>query len=51
MMNRSFGIVVHASPTINRNYGTFSFAFMNYNKEVERVQTSTGLIPAIAGEN
>lgn len=53
---------VHASPTINRPDGTFGFAYMNYyedfqtfqeeaKKEIERVQSSTGLIPAVSGEN
>lgn len=53
---------VHASPTINRPDGTFGFAYMDYfedfnefyseaKKEIERVQSSTGLIPAISGEN
>lgn len=53
---------VHASPTINRPDGTFGFAYMDYNedfqafyadakKEIEKVQSSHGLIPAISGEN
>lgn len=54
--------VVHASPTINRPDGTFGFAYMDYHKdfnafareaqkEIERVQGSTGLVPAVSGEN
>lgn len=54
--------VVHASPTINRPDGTFGFAYMNYQstlesflreaiKETERVRASTGLVPAVSGEN
>lgn len=53
---------VNASPTINRPDGSFGFAYMNYyedyatfykeaQKETDRVQLSTGLVPAIAGEN
>ncbi|HVI43476.1 MAG TPA: chloramphenicol acetyltransferase [Chitinophaga sp.] len=53
---------VHASPTINRPDGTFGFAYMDYyedfrefevhaQKEVENVQQSTGLVPAVSGEN
>jgi chloramphenicol O-acetyltransferase type A len=53
---------VHASPTINRPDGSFGFAYMNYHeqfdtfateaaKEIERVQRSTGLVPAVSGEN
>lgn len=53
---------VNASPTINRPNGTFGFAYMDYfddfrgfeknaKKEIERVQNSTGLVPAISGEN
>lgn len=53
---------VHASPTINRPDGTFGFAYMDYEKnfetfsskaekEIESVQQSTGLVPAISGEN
>ena len=53
---------VHASPTINRNDGTFGFGYIDYYKEealfyaeaqieIKRVQGSTGLVPAIAGEN
>ena len=54
--------VVHASPTINRADGTFGFSYLDYdaNSEIfyrkatgviEQVQQSTGLIPAINGEN
>lgn len=53
---------VNASPTINRPDNTFGFAYMDYyenflefeinaKKEIERVQNSTGLIPAVSGEN
>ncbi|MCW3467177.1 chloramphenicol acetyltransferase [Chitinophaga nivalis] len=53
---------VHASPTINRPDGTFGFAYMDYHadftafsaaaqQEIDRVQNSTGLIPAVSGEN
>ncbi len=53
---------VHASPTINRPNGTFGFAYMDYHpqlkdfisvatKEIERVQASEGLVPAVSGEN
>lgn len=52
----------NASPTINRQNGTFGFAYIDYyadfktflreaKKEIDRVQNSTGLVPAIAGEN
>jgi chloramphenicol O-acetyltransferase type A len=54
--------VVNASPTINRPDGTFGFAYIDYNPdfaafttsagvEIERVQNSKGLVPAISGEN
>lgn len=54
--------VVNASPTINRPDGTFGFSYIDFNpdfhvfaagaqKEIERVQNSTGLIPAVSGEN
>lgn len=54
--------VVHASPTINRPNGTFGFSYMDYHedfdafiseaqKEIDRVQNSAGLVPAISGEN
>lgn len=53
---------VDASPTINRPDGTFGFAYMDYyedfnefnreaKEEIEKVQNSHGLIPAISGEN
>lgn len=53
---------VHASPTINRPNGTFGFAYMYYDtdeqlfyrnalKEIERVQKSSDLLPAVSGEN
>lgn len=53
---------VFASPTINRNDGTFGFAYFDYyeefqvfsteaKKEIERVQNSQGLFPAVSGEN
>jgi len=53
---------VNASPTINRPDGTFGFAYMNFEQdfelflvnaaiEIERVQHSTGLEPAISSEN
>ena len=53
---------VNASPTINRPDGTFGFSYIDYypdlgqflssaKKEIERVQNSTGLIPAVSGEN
>lgn len=53
---------VNASPTINRPDGTFGFSYMDYyesleefigyaQQEIARVQGSTGLIPAISGEN
>ena len=53
---------VHASPTINRPDGTFGFAYMDYyfdfnlfsekaKKEIENVQKTQGLKPAVSGEN
>lgn len=53
---------VHASPTINRPDGTFGFSYIDYHPdfnqfsraaqvEIEKVQNSTGLIPAVSGEN
>jgi len=53
---------VHASPTINRPNGTFGFAYFDYHThferfraaaqvEIDRVQNSTGLVPALSGEN
>lgn len=54
--------MVHASPTIDRDNGTFGFAYMNYypsfdefafeaQQEIQRVKQSTGLEPAINSEN
>jgi chloramphenicol O-acetyltransferase type A len=53
---------VHASPTINRPNGTFGFAYFDYTpdfknfitaagEEINRVQSTAGLIPAVSGEN
>lgn len=53
---------VHASPTINRPDGTFGFAYMDYKpgfeafagaaeREIARVRSTTGLVPALSGEN
>jgi chloramphenicol O-acetyltransferase type A len=53
---------INASPTINRPNGTFGFAYMDYVKEensfyekaleeIEKVQSSNSLLPAISGEN
>ncbi|MBD1422638.1 chloramphenicol acetyltransferase [Sphingobacterium chuzhouense] len=53
---------INASPTINRPNGTFGFAYMDYYqdendfyagalKEIERVQQSNDLIPAVSGES
>jgi chloramphenicol O-acetyltransferase type A len=53
---------VNASPTINRPDNTFGFSYMDYyadfrafeaeaRKEVDRVRSSTGLVPAVSGEN
>jgi len=53
---------IHASPTINRPNGTFGFACFDYStsfqqflaqaqEEINKVQNSTGLIPALSGEN
>ena len=53
---------IHASPTINRANGTFGFAYMDFHddenvfiagarKIVEEVRHSSGLIPAVSGEN
>jgi chloramphenicol O-acetyltransferase type A len=53
---------VHASPTINRPDGTFGFSYIDYypgfnefeqfaKKEIERVQNTKGLVPAVSGEN
>ncbi|UYQ94346.1 chloramphenicol acetyltransferase [Chitinophaga horti] len=53
---------VHASPTIDRPGGTFGFAYIDYHEdfhqftkqaqaEIHRVKGSTGLHPAVSGEN
>jgi chloramphenicol O-acetyltransferase type A len=53
---------VNASPTINRPNGTFGFAYMDFDidenkfhkkasKEIEQVQSSNNLLPAVSGEN
>lgn len=53
---------IDASPTINRPDGTFGFSYMEYDADfekfnlvakeaIESVQKSTGLHPAISGEN
>lgn len=53
---------VNASPTINRPNGTFGFAYMNFEEdetifyknallEIEKVQNSNNLLPAVSGEN
>lgn len=53
---------VNASPTINRPDGTFGFSYMNYHPSfqvfsshaksiIEEVRNTTGLIPAVSGEN
>lgn len=53
---------INASPTINRPNGTFGFAYMDYCqnetdfytgalKEIDSVQKSNDLIPAVSGEN
>ena len=53
---------VNASPTINRPDGTFGFSYMDYHpdfsvftghakKVIEEVRNTTGLIPAVSGEN
>lgn len=53
---------VNASPTINRPDGTFGFSYMDYHpdfadfsehaKEImEKVRNTTGLVPAVSGEN
>ena len=54
--------VVNAAATINRPNGTFGFGYMDFyedfevfkteaNKEIEKVQLTTGLIPSSSGEN
>ena len=53
---------VNASPTINRPDGTFGCSYFDYHRsfelfaskarvEIEKVQQTTGLIPAVTGEN
>jgi len=53
---------VNASATINRPDGTFGFSYIDFypdlttfigeaQKEIERVKTSSGLVPAVSGEN
>jgi chloramphenicol O-acetyltransferase type A len=53
---------VNASATINRNNGTFGFGYMDYHPdfevfnskatlEIQKVEQSTGLVPASSGEN
>ena len=53
---------VHASPTINRKDGSFGFAYIDFHanreaflqaaaKEIEQTQNSSGLVPAVSGEN
>lgn len=53
---------VNAAATINRPNGTFGFGYMDFhedfedfkteaNKEIEKVQATTGLIPSASGEN
>lgn len=53
---------INASPTINRENGTFGFSYMDYHEdftdfeqsaklEIESVKNSTGLNPAGSGEN
>jgi len=53
---------VHASATINRENGAFGFGYMDFHEdfdnfnahakiEIEKVENSTGLIPASSGEN
>lgn len=53
---------VNASPTINRPDGTFGFAYLDYHESfdifqknaltvIDDVKVSTGLVPALSGEN
>ncbi|MFN3666891.1 MAG: CatA-like O-acetyltransferase [Sediminibacterium sp.] len=53
---------VNASPTINRPDGTFGFSYMDYDPDfsifsanakniIDEVRNTSGLIPAISGEN
>ncbi|WP_300675216.1 chloramphenicol acetyltransferase [Soonwooa sp.] len=54
--------VINASPTINRENGTFGFSYFDFDEdeqvfiekakqEIEKVQNETSLIPAVSGEN
>lgn len=54
--------IIHASPTINRDNGTFGFSYMDFypdfaefathaQQEIDRVKKSNTLIPAVSGEN
>ena len=53
---------IDASPTINRDDGTFGFSYIQYCEdfndfvvgaqlEIDRVRNGSGLIPAVSGEN
>ncbi len=53
---------INASPTINREDGTFGFAYMDYEEDeqlfyekakqvIAQVKSEKGLIPAVSGEN
>ncbi|MNJ83511.1 Chloramphenicol acetyltransferase 3 [compost metagenome] len=53
---------INASPTINREDGTFGFAYMDYEEDehlfyakatevIARVRREKGLVPAVSGEN
>jgi chloramphenicol O-acetyltransferase type A len=53
---------INASPTVHRPDGTFGFSYIDYYEdeeqfyaraklEIERVKHSTGLVPAVSGEN
>ncbi len=53
---------VNASPTINRENGTFGFGYINFERkfsdfenvakiEIDRVRNTMGLEPAVSGEN
>lgn len=54
--------VVHASPTINRENGSFGFSYLEYRPDfetfkslaipkIDEVRASNGLVPAVSGEN
>lgn len=54
--------VINASPTVHRPDGTFGFSYIDYNEDeeefyanakqvIEKVKYSTGLVPAVSGEN